>query len=612
MLLLWQLETGIQTTLPHLGAPLESLVVSPSGTRYAIRLADNSAMIISTSELSPIFNVPGVQLPSASKPASQLPYIPTVDTPTIDAIPPKRLRFPSVNGPKGLMCAVPSVTTSRIISGVPQNSSYLQTFDIGSAQQISRQAMTRTKITDLNIGPESNTIQEPDVRLIQISNDGKWLATVDEWMPPIRDLEPIAYDDMRASEEQNARKEIFLRFWSWEETAKTWELVLRIDKPHTQQAGRLYGSARILHLASDPSSNGFATIGEDGTVCIWNPSIRRRHGSAVRKKGDKDLMDWACHLAIPLDVGLSAWEILKSAKLAYSPDGSVLALGCYTSRLSTMHLIDTYDGTSTPNSLGPLDGPLLGLEFVDKYLITLSNHLRVWDLVSSKLHYGFTLDSDTFSHHERSNFAHLSTDNNRSTFAITLPTRNHSEKAGKRPPRLQSQLLIFDSKSPVPVFTRKFEKPTTQLLPLWQRSGYLVIDTAAEMQTVTPNVSSQTKMVLPTPPASEPETAAPLSTKAPKGIANLYGSTRPRSRSSSPEEEGKDSQRGKEEKTLTLSSAKEESTDFPFQDLEVEEDDAVVVPPEKLAEVFESPSAFALPPVMELFERVAELFGGKR
>lgn len=185
VLVIWQLDTGRKQLLPHLSATIESIVVSHDGSSYAIRLADNSTMIISTSELQPTFNVSGILLPSRSHVSSATHR---------HVKPPEKVeqkliyRRPAVTssegGPSNVLLAVPAALPSSV--GIPPSlsASYLQTFDPKLGYQISRQALTRTKITDLNTGPDGHVIDEPNVVLLQVSHDGNWLATVEEWIPP--------------------------------------------------------------------------------------------------------------------------------------------------------------------------------------------------------------------------------------------------------------------------------------------------------------------------------------------------------------------------------------------------------------------------------------------
>ncbi len=55
------LDTGKHQFLPHMSATIQNVVVSPSGSSYAVQLADNSAMVLSTAELEPTANISGIQ-----------------------------------------------------------------------------------------------------------------------------------------------------------------------------------------------------------------------------------------------------------------------------------------------------------------------------------------------------------------------------------------------------------------------------------------------------------------------------------------------------------------------------------------------------------------------
>ena len=214
--MLWQLETGHRQYLPHLGAAIESIVVSPFGSSYGVRLSDNSAMVLSTSELRPTFSIAGIQIPALQQARLPLPFVPTVTAAAQKKSTLQNFRFPactSFSSPGRLLLAVPPAILKQNLSTTPLNASYLQTFDVGAAHQVSRQALTRTKVTTLNMGPESNILEEPNVTHIQTSSDGQWLASVDRWMPPKRDLDRFAFDQEKLLEEINYSDEIYIRFW---------------------------------------------------------------------------------------------------------------------------------------------------------------------------------------------------------------------------------------------------------------------------------------------------------------------------------------------------------------------------------------------------------------
>ena len=580
-LVLWQLETAQRQHLPHLGAAIESIVVSPSGSSYGIRLADNSAMILSTSELRPTFSIAGIQIPAVQQARLPLPFVPTVTetTPKKGAV--QRSKFPacaSISEPGRLLLAVPPSTTSKQLSISPSKASYLQTFDVGAAHQISRQALTRTKVTTLNMGPESNIIEEPQVTHIQTSFDGQWLASVDEWMPPKRDFEPFAFNQERVLDELVSREEIYLKFWSWNSDTKVWELISRMDNPHASPSGHPFDQSGVLDLVSDPSTITFATVGGDGIVKTWKPAIRRRNGLELKGRDGKGLRSWHCQHATPLESELRAVNGLLGAKLAYSQDGSVLAAGLQSSMASPIYLIDTYSGEIKSVHTGMYAGPLLGLGIVQKYIVTLADELCVYDLVDDERKYGIDLPGHSLSPEKRLAQSHLVVDAHDSLFAIaTLQT----SKTG-----VESVVAIFDPADAAPQFMAHLPSAVTTLVSASIRKGFYTIDSAAQVRTISPGQS------MPPVPMMIPEDSeAPA-----RGLDDLFGGGQ------------RMLTQGDMSKDAGLTTANFGSViDKP----DMEKDDAAVVSQDRLAEVFDVGPAYALPPMTELFEQVATLYSGK-
>ena len=581
-LVLWQLDTGQKQFLPHLGASVESIVVSPTGTSYSIRLADNSAMILSTSELKPTFSTTGIQIPSkltSSKPIRVgLPSPPNLSVLGRATT----VRIPACTSSGHLLLAVPPSVSSRQTVHTAQNPSYLQTFDVGGCSQISRQALTRTKITTLNMGPESNIIEEPSVTHIQPSHDGQWLATVDVWMPPKSDLARFAFDQERVIEEQIFRQEIYLKFWSWNEDSKLWELVSRIDNPHASQIGNPYERGRVLELVSNPNAAGFATVGQDGIVKSWRPAVRRRHGLEVRGKDGSNLRSWYCKHAIPLESTIA--EDIRGAKLAYSQDGSVLAVGPQSISQSPIYLLDTRSGCIQNVQTGLYSGPLLGLGIIDKYLITLSDDLCVWDLVTDERLCGIQLKSHVLPLDRRANTTHLAVDAQHGIFAIAVPDIRDDPTSITDP---RSQIAIFDPTTASPLFMTSLRSPVTHLLPATRRKAFYIINPAAEVRTLAPRQ----------PGASLATSLPKLEEEPSRGLSDIFGIRKG--------PEGTEDGAKKQARLLTS------NFDTVTQEPRIQKDDAVVVSQERLAEVFDVAPAYALPPVTELFERVASLYSGR-
>ena len=578
--------------LPHLGASVDSVVVSPTGSSYAIRLADNSAMILSTTELRPTFSVAGIQLPARKSNWIQIPSIPTVDTVSQKDVLTNRPQLPACVGSMSsanLLLAVPPSSSLRSSQTTSFNASYLQSFDLISAHQLSRQALTRTKITTLNMGPESNIINEPNVTHMQTSADGKWLATVDEWVPPTVDLAPLAFNEQRTIEEQIFRQESYLKFWAWNDVEKVWELTFRIDNPHASESGSPYDRRVVFDLTSDPSGVGFATIGEDGFVKIWRPAKRRRNGLEVRGKDGTTLTSWLCNKAVPLDSALfESGEFLLGAKLVYSLDGSVLAAGVQGPDPSPIHLIDALDGEVRSVHSGLYTGPLLGLGVIHKYLVILSNDLCVWNLVTNELHYGINLRTSSLPLPRQMTSTHLAVDMQRGLFAIAMP------EAAKNPQSttsLTTQCAIFDPEDPSPLFTTSLPNSVTTLLPATTKKGFYAIDSAAEIRTLTPSYSIP---AIATKPHKD-------NISRPGGITNLFGNGQP----TRPKDEDDAS------KNIGLLDPPSPTKTFNAPRA-VNHADAVHVTQDQLAAVFDVGPAFKLPPVEELFKQVAGLYIGRK
>lgn len=579
-MVLWQLETGQKQFLPHLSASIESIVVSPSGTSYCIRLADNSAMIVSTSELQPTFSVAGIQLPAKRKAGIHLPFFPTVDGPTQGWVSKTNTRFPAVVSPLHpgqLLLAVPSSTTSGLITK-SQNSCYLQTFDILSAHQISKQALTRTKDTIVNIGPELNHIEEPDVIHMQISHDARWLATVDEWVPPGSDLTILAFNRQREAEEQLSRREVYLKIWRWDRQSKRWELSSRIDKPHSTSRGT------ILDLASDPSSAGFATIGDDYTLRIWKPSVRQRNGRGLSGPDGKISTKWQCRSLTHLEeYGYDRKVNQPGAKLAYSLDGSIIATGYCFSSASTIHLVNVITGTVTRTLSNLYTGPLIGLGILQNFLIILSNELRVWDLVAEDDSFVFKIQTYGLDAQKRLNLAQLAINTSAGTFAVSLPEQTQSSKMA----RLKSRVIVFDPKTPQPLYEAATQNPTTLLLSTRERSGYYIVDDTAQVSVLSPRQVTAAPFEQP----SREEVAVC------RGLENIFGA-----RASTKQKETSISD---SEEALKASVPPSRLLAMP------KDDQGVSVSLDKLAELFDTGSAFTLPPIKELFGQVASLFSRK-
>jgi len=601
-LVLWQLDTGRQQYLPHLSATIQNIVVSPRGTSYALHLGDNSTMILSTSELVPTAYIAGIQSHVIGRPnpdslvwrledkESGRPFIP--HTPAV--INPAH--------PEKLILAVGEAQEIMPSSDKALSAPFLQTFDIASNHNTSRQAITRTNITNKNIAPSAHSISEPVITHIHISHDGMWLATTDEWLPPKHDVKVLGHDEMNLEDEQRRRREVFLKFWQWNKSGDSWDLVSRIDAPH-MMAFEKHGAGRILALTADPTSHTFSTLGEDGIVRIWRPRIRKRDGVIVRGGDGEALCNWHCQRRVSL--GTVVWDddvvgytqaMPSHGSLAFSEDGSLLAAAISGYEDGLVHLIDPINGMIQSSRSLMYRGDLISLAFSVQYLITLSDELRVYDLVLDELKYGIILGDaqNLLLLEQKAEMMHLTVDHNSHSFAVALP-QSRDWKLGEKKyddsvSRAYSEIAVFDPRQPAPLYTKRLPSLVTALLPARSSPGYIVLDAAAEITTISPK-------------------ATQTLTSMAKPMVEL----RLDIRGGSEEAPGMDLMQVVD--TEADAEIEEETATISMQDLEDkdggDDDGPPVVTAHQLSQVLDVGPSFALPPIEELFYAVAGLFSSK-
>lgn len=467
VLAIWQRETGHRQYLPHLGAAINSVVVSPQGSSYAVALTDNSIMILSTSELKPTANIAGMQSAAVFRRHERgVRAVPCLLNPAIA---------------NNLLVATPSDQLDPSAS-----SPYLQTFDTYSDRHISRQALTRTNATVTNHTPDNVPIPEPNIVLLAITKDGKWLASVDEWQPLKRDY---LGEDPLLGLDSGKRQEIFLKFWNWDEAKKEWQLTTRVDAPHPSPEGM--GSESVLDLTAAPGGHGFATVGSDGSVKIWGSKVRARPGATattvswgtrkvvhfLKARQDLDRLS----LATLGDAGQIPPSRQWWGNVAFSEDSSLLAVSCpdqgfSTTEDSTLHFIDTYAGT-IHKSLGGLNvGRTSGLAIIERYLVVVgTKKLLVWNLVLSHVEWEYAISELTQS---TAPALHLAVDHKSRTLAVSLASPIHKKNCGK--------IYVWSPVSdPDPVFTGSLDVPVAALKSAGEGKGFLVLDRWARVLYVT-------------------------------------------------------------------------------------------------------------------------------
>ncbi|CAA9966486.1 WD domain containing protein [Pyrenophora teres f. maculata] len=504
VLTIWQLATGLPQHLPHLSAAIENVVISPTGTSYALTLANNSVIILSTTELEARSNMIGIQ--SRRIDIDQLPRETKsgkIHLDIFEAVP------TSVNpaNPYEVVFAVPSSQPRHKNEGL-RPEPYLQTFDLANERAKARQALTRNNATESNVGPDGSRIKEPKVTHIQISHDGEWLATVDEWIPPRSDTGYLNEGIPEFNEQERVnRREVYLKIWRRDKNTGQWKLETRIDAPHFFED--VCGNGRVFDLIADPASAGFATVGEDHVVRIWRPKTRSRDGVVVRGAQQEGLVTWSLDRTVEindkLDITEGSQQSLppRTSRLAFSADGSVLAVSIswdLEEDAGVTHLIDAHTATIR-RSLTEIDVTALsGLGFVGQYLIVVADAITVWDMVSDRLAYSLAIQTSGIGRLERVPLVRLATNETDRTFSVSLPQFEKNEKFSTNVKNASSRVCVYTPDRQKPIFKDTFFGISLALVSRRSESGYLVLDSRSYIKTITPTAGP---LQLPSPP---PET----------------------------------------------------------------------------------------------------------
>ncbi|KAF1974874.1 WD40 repeat-like protein [Bimuria novae-zelandiae CBS 107.79] len=586
---IWQLATGEQQHLPHLTAAIESIAISPSGASYGVTLANNSVIVLSTSELSAKTNIVGIQTRRIS--AGKLHRL-TDPHHTANYLEPVPMDVYPNNNNNHLIFVTPSTQPRH--GGATRSEPYVQTFDIANQRPVARQALTRNNATDPNVGPDGRPIPEPSVNLLRISHDGAWLATVDEWIPPAADLTYIeeGVPEFNA-EERILRREVYLKIWRRDEQNAQWILDARIDAPHFIEG--LSAHARVFDLISNPSGDGFATVGEDRVVRIWKPKTRMVDGVVVRGADRmQGLVNWTLDRAVKLPNKLEVDEaseasqetIPRTSRLAFSVDGSVLAVGvswASNDDPGVIHIIDTEDG-SIRRSITEVDVTVLsGLTILGRHLIILGSAVVVWDMIMDRLVYSIPITIPGVRVATHSQMLRLAVNEEDGTFAVSTPRLVKKQPEDEKFTKIAAKVSVYSPNSSKPLWHCTIREAVVMgLVAAKSGRGFIALDSSSNIRTISPTVAT---LKLPSPP---PESTLDPTAQAMEVV-----------------EEEEDEEEAEPRSTSDLQLAESEEL------LRTAENDKPVVRPEQLQQVFDSGPSHALPPIRDLFNAVVGLYGRK-
>ncbi len=608
VLVLWQLETGKTQFLPHLTSEIERVVVNAEGDRYAIQMGDNSIMVLNTSELKPVANFAGLQLLRTPEDADVKAH----------RAPAATLHPRNTNQ---LLLAVPA-SQPKMVNEIASRP-FLQAFDIRTSRHVTRQALTRNNVTDFNLGPERTPIMPPDVQQLAISYDGSWLATIDFWMPPASDLDSFASDRADMKRQRLSRREIYLKFWRWNDGQGLWTLTTRVDSPHVRDSGEA-GAGSVHALVADPAANGFATVGEDGCVRLWKPKTRMRSGVAVKDDANVEVVEWTCKRTFrletgddradsPLATGIKQKRKMTMAHLAYASDGSMLAAAQTTgdhSKTPLVHFIDTAGGDVVTKS-GLAATQIIAVGFVDRYFIAVSKPAAyVWDLVEDTLMHKVKL-----ARHEKDSdpkMVMLAVNGGDGTFAIVTDKERVKVYDPQHKKSLYEQMFetqieamlavnggdgtfaivtdkervkVYDPQHKKSLYEQMFETQIEAILAGKGAKGYTLLFADATIRTLSPPASGHGRASRSAPQAALPDSGFAAVEAAPEQedmeMVDIVSSSQPMA-----------------DQTRTALVAKSQ------------EDDRPVVRPEQLADIFDV-GGVVMPPVKDMFQAIVGLYSRK-
>lgn len=463
-------------------------MVSPSGSSYAVRLANNSVVVLETSSLEPTATFSGLGLSFLSKEnqTSEKDSFPM----TMDAL-----------DPRCILAAIPASQSS-------ETSAFLQTFDTVSTQHIARQALARNSTTTFNRAPTGNEVSGPSIKHLKMTSDGQWLVSVEQWVPAEEDLSVLHSKDPEYSLQRSQAKEVNLKFWKREKLTQSWNLNTRMDGPHNGVNG---ATGSILDVVARPNGAEIATIGEDANVRIWRPKIRRRHGQAVKDASQELLQTWSCHRCIQLVDRATSFSNPTTivASLAYSEDRSTLAAYFHAttdsaSPLPPIYFLDPQSGSIRHQISHLVTGQSVRFGFLDQYLIVLSDHLRVWDTVNSRLVFGIPITKSL----NLPAFKLLSIQHADRTFAVSFPLR------WSKKPCFHTQIAVFNPDSAEPLFQKVAPTSITGLMSLPSSGGFVLTDEDAAIHFLRP------------PGFSALPNTTNASVEVSKGLERLFGPRR--------------------------------------------------------------------------------------
>ena len=496
VLVLWQMDTGKKSFLPHLSTAIKRIVVSPSGVSYGLSLADGSSMVLKVMTLEPETSVAEPQLFFGDLTAGALSATSTL-TNGVPILPHRRTPVSTTSKSTKLFFA--SALANNGSSDTMENKPppFLHVYDHKSGAQVSKQALARTLVTDRNVGPHGRRLEEPNVVLLGVSSDEEWLATVDEWLPASEGFHGPEYLMALWRSDHLETLEAHLRFWNWKVEAKSWQMVEKVNLSQDPYSHAFKSSKVILDLASDPIQPRFFTLGDDNTIRAWRPRIREKYGMVVKDEQGNDAYSWTCREIGALPIQSSSGELHEMAgRLAVSHDGSLLVASVSVGGHGVVAAFDLRSRQLLCSHFDKISGPVRGLGVIGSSIYALSDVFAVWNFVDSTKQHMIDMRIPGARREQLQHYTHVACDPDRDVLAIVTPTMEHSEadpngyslKGVETRLKDESTMIILAGNTLTPQATIHLPFLTLSLLPAPTQRGFLAISTNSEMILITSSI----------------------------------------------------------------------------------------------------------------------------
>lgn len=290
---------------------------------------------------------------------------------------------------------------------------------------------------------------DPKISLVDFSNDGSWMVTVDTVTPsPVDNL-------LSKSDEYHA-----LKFWKNVDSkndGSKWELACKIIDPHG------HGN-KIFTIKPAPllkNELAFVSADDKGGVRIWR---------VVKNLSNSNQQTaWTLHKSSPGGIASSS-----AVDVCWSQDSSVVFLAHETS----VTVLDGYKLTTLNHISGIADSPIRAINVLENHLLVVSQtRIASYDLIRG-----------AFSFIMRANFP----EGARNLVAIDYDSRlicvaaNYYEKSTNTL-AIKSKLLVFNHNNLEPVFTKNHNQGITSVLCV--SGSFLFVDLDARVGMLTSSLT---------------------------------------------------------------------------------------------------------------------------